>query len=751
MNAAARAVSTHRCTLPFDCEELDPRARGSDERNREWCRAVEGTWIHDAGLARDKVACLVGVSMKKPRHSIGDLAIKGIGVIAVHETNRLTLHGYVPCWMVHDNAKRLRVLVEIGWIVAVSKTDMRVESSECIEAARVFKIAAVHEAVCPARDKKFDCASRARDLAVAIAQEPNASELRIAWRARARFHPPRVRTLTTIYPMTLTDQSPSHFVTRFAPSPSGHLHVGGARTALFCWAFAKGRGGKFVLRIEDTDQKRSSDAASIGFVKDLLWLGIDFDEGPQYEGQGGGPHGPYFQAQRLDIYQRYFDQLLASGDAYYAFESADELAALRAEAKARNEPFRYTGVQARAIPPVEVKRRLDAGEPAVIRFHTRPGPITIHDEVLGDATLPDGEVDDFVIRKADGFPTYHFAVVVDDELMGVTHVLRAQEHFNNSAKHIVLQDALKFRRPVYGHLPLIFNPDGSKMSKRDKDKVLRKAVSEKGMTTPPAGTIEPAVFSAWLKDKNTQLDLESAQTLAQAIGAILPEINVDDFRKSGYLPEVICNFLALNGWSPGGDVEKFDREFLKQKFDLSRVVKTAAKFDRTKLLAFNLDAIQAMPRCEFVARTAAHGRELHPDFMAKLTDAQFQSLCDASQERSKTLDDLFRTNLFITTADDDLAWDAKAIAKCIVGGEPAGAVHLKAAREILQGCDDWTVAGLEVALKPYAETLGNVGKLAQPLRVAVCGATVSPPIYDTLAILGKQSTLRRIDRCLTTL
>ena len=551
----------------------------------------------------------------------------------------------------------------------------------------------------------------------------------------------------------MTDSIPSHqsVVTRFAPSPSGHLHVGGARTALFCWAFAKGRGGKFVLRIEDTDQKRSSDAASIGFVKDLLWLGIDFDEGPEYEGLGGGAHGPYFQAQRLDIYQRYFEQLLASGDAYYAFESADELATLRAEAKARNQPFRYTGESSRAMAPAEVKRRLAGGDAAVIRFHTPPGSITIHDEILGDATLPEGEVDDFVIRKADGFPTYHFAVVVDDELMGVTHVLRAQEHFNNSAKHIVLQDALKFRRPVYGHLPLIFNPDGSKMSKRDKDKVLRKAVSEKGLTAPPAGTVDPAIFSAWLKDKNTQLAIDAAQTLAQAIGAVLPEINVDDFRKSGYLPEVICNFLSLNGWSPGGDVEKFDREFLKKSFDLSRVVKTAAKFDRNKLLAFNLDAIQAMGRQDFIARVAAHGRDMHPEFMVKLTDAQFRSLCDASQERSKTLDDLFRTNTFITTSDDDLTWDAKAIAKFIVAGEPAGAVHLATARTILQECDEWTVSSLEAALKPFAESLGNVGKIAQPLRVAVCGGTVSPPIFDTLAILGKASSLRRIDRCLESL
>ena len=539
-------------------------------------------------------------------------------------------------------------------------------------------------------------------------------------------------------------------VTRFAPSPSGHLHVGGARTALFCWAFAKGRGGKFVLRIEDTDQKRSSDLASIGFVRDLLWLGIDFDEGPEFEGHGGGEHGPYFQAQRLDIYQRYFDALLASGKAYYAFETAEELAVQRDAAKALNKPFRYTGEAARALSPEQVAENLKQGKPAVIRFHTPQIPITICDEILGEATIPTGETDDFVIRKADGFPTYHFAVVVDDELMGVTHVLRAQEHFNNSAKHIVLQDALGFRRPTYGHLPLIFNPDGSKMSKRDKDKVLRKAVAERGLTAPPPGTVDPTLFAAWLKDKNIQLDIAAAGALAAALGVTLPEINIDDFRRSGYLPEVICNFLSLNGWSPGGDLEKFDREFLKKNFELGRVVKTPAKFDRTKLLSFNLDALQAMSREEFTARVIAHGQMFHPQFMARVSDSQLKSLCDASQERSKTIDDLFRSNGFITVADDALEWDAKAVKKILHGSSPSGLDHLKALREVLESTIDWTVLGLETAIHPYAQTAaaGNFGAIAQPLRVALSGTTISPPIYDTLSMLGKASSLRRIDRCI---
>jgi len=320
--------------------------------------------------------------------------------------------------------------------------------------------------------------------------------------------------------------------TRFAPSPSGHLHVGGARTALFCWAFAKGRDGTFILRIEDTDQKRSSDAASIGFAKDLHWLGILWDEGPEWQGVGGGPHGPYFQSERLELYNHHLQRLLDAGHAYYAFETGDELDAKRKAASAAGKPYRYDRA-ALALSPDEVKTKLAAGVPAVIRLKCPGHDVTIKDEVLGEATIPASEIDDFVIRKADGFPTYHFAVVVDDELMQVSHVLRAQEHFTNTAKHMLLQDALGFRRPAYAHLPIICNPDGSKMSKRDKDKALRKAVAERKLTEPPAGTVDAAAWAAWLGDKNIQLDLGTGQRLADALGITLPEINVDDFKRSG--------------------------------------------------------------------------------------------------------------------------------------------------------------------------------------------------------------------------
>jgi len=549
-------------------------------------------------------------------------------------------------------------------------------------------------------------------------------------------------------------------VTRFAPSPSGHLHVGGARTALFCWAFAKGRGGKFLIRIEDTDQKRSSDAASVGFLKDLDWLGIRWDEGPEYTAPdgtvvGGGPNGSYFQSERLAIYARCTEKLLSEGKAYEAWDSQDELEAMRKEAAARKEAFRYRFRG--EITPDQRAGYIAEGRVPVVRFRSPQVPVTINDEVLGDATLPAGEVDDFVIRKKDGFPTYHFAVVVDDELMGVTHVLRAQEHFTNTAKHILLQDALGFRRPTYGHLSIIKNPDDSKMSKRDKDKVLRKAVKEKALSAPPAGSVSAEEWSRWIGDDNVQLDLDGAIRLAEALKVTLPEINVDDFRRSGYLPEVICNFLALNGWSPGHDIEKFDHAFLKERFGLDRVMKTPAKFDRVKLLAFNTDAITGMAPDDFARRCHAHAAQYRTDYLAKLGDANFALLMKACQERSKTLDDPFRSNGFLLVADDALAFsDDKNVRKALgVGAAPAdgarsGLDHLRAMRAVLAGLSDWTQPAIEAAANAYAaeHAQGKIGSVAQPLRIGVSGGTVSPPIWDTLVLVGRDSALARIDRCL---
>lgn len=540
--------------------------------------------------------------------------------------------------------------------------------------------------------------------------------------------------------------------TRFAPSPSGHLHVGGARTALFCWAYARQHCGRFILRIEDTDQKRSSDAASVGFLRDLKWLGIDWDEGPEFEGCGGGEYGPYFQSQRVPTYTKYLDQLVDEGMAYYAFDTAADLDAKRKAARAANQNYRYDGSAATALSREQVQQRLDAGEPAVVRFKLPDEPIVIHDEILGEATIPSEQLDDFVIRKADGFPTYHFAVVVDDELMQVSHVLRAQEHFMNTARHMVLQDALGFRRPTYAHLPLIFNPDGSKMSKRDKDKALRAAAKQKGVDDLSPVFRQTAGIDAWLKDKDVQLEFDSAIMLADDLGVALPEINVDDFRRSGYLPDVLINYLALLGWNPGGDVEKFDRDFLIEKFGFDRVLKSPAKFDRAKLLAFNHDAIQARDTAEFVRLFRAHCDEFHPEFIEKLSPENLDLLAVANHKRSKTLDDQVRSSRFFIESDESIIYDAqeKNLRKVMCGGESTGRAHLEALLPVLEGVSDWNVARLEHVIGSYVEQHagGNLGKVAQPLRIAVSGTTISPAIYETLTILGRGATVNRMRRCI---
>ncbi len=551
-------------------------------------------------------------------------------------------------------------------------------------------------------------------------------------------------------------------VTRFAPSPSGHLHVGGARTALFNWAYAKGRGGRFILRIEDTDRKRSSESASLGFLEDLAWLGISWDEGPEHRDgrgvlRGGGDAGPYFQSERLAIYGAHLDRLLAEGRAYLAFDTPEDLEAARAEARAAGRAYRYDPAAALALSPQQREAMLAEGRPAVIRFRVPEGrAVTIPDRILGEVSIPAGEIEDFVIRKADGFPTYHFAVVVDDELMGVTHVLRAQEHFNNTAKHLLLQEALGFRTPVYGHLPLIFNADGGKMSKRDKDRTLREGVRRAGLSSPPADaagipTVPPAEFEQWLADRNRQLPSDAGERLARALGLELPEIDVEDFRRSGYLPEVLVNFLALNGWSPGDDLEKFDAEFLCRRFDLDRVVRTPARFDRAKLLAFNLDAIQQMGDEAFLARLREHGERHHPAFLAAIGEEGLARLARASKPRSKTLDEPFRLNAFLVAADDAIRWErSKAIDKALWKGSPSGAELLGRLLPSLEAAAAWDEASLEALTEAFAaeHAGGSLGNVAQPLRVAVSGGTVSPPIFDTLLLLGRDRTLRRLRRCL---
>ena len=539
--------------------------------------------------------------------------------------------------------------------------------------------------------------------------------------------------------------------TRFAPSPTGHLHVGGARSALFCWAYARRQGGKFLLRIEDTDRKRSSDAAGLTFLEDLAWLGIDWDEGPEYDTSGGGDAGPYFQSQRLDIYNEHFDRLIESGAAYRAFETPEELNEARKVARANKQAYRYDRASLNLSDEM-IQQYLDEGRPHVLRFKVPDREIVVQDVVLGEVRLAPGELEDFVIRKADGFPTYHFAVVVDDALMEVSHVIRGQEHLANTSKHVLLQEALGFPHPAFAHVSLIFNPDGSKMSKRDKDKLLRAEVKAQGLDLPPAETgIEKDAWSIWLKDKSIQLPTEQAVLLAEVLRIALPEIDVADFEKAGYLPGVLLNYLALLGWSPADGREQFDMSFLCENFDLDRIVKSPAKFDRDKLLAFNLDALQTMGEDEFVDRFHAWCERHHPEFCRHFGRERFDHFARANKERCKTFLDPVRSGLFFLLDDDALQWEAiKPVRKALCNGDPCGFDRLETVLPIIREVDDWSVVALESLFQELADKHadGNLGKIAQPVRIAVSGGPVSPPIFDTLVILGKESSIRRIERCL---
>ncbi len=544
-------------------------------------------------------------------------------------------------------------------------------------------------------------------------------------------------------------------VTRFAPSPTGHLHIGGARTALFCWALAHGAGGSFLLRIEDTDQARSSEDSTRRILSDLAWLGIAWDQGPNFTDEagrslGGDPFGvaPFNQSERLSIYNEHMDRLLAAGDAYHAFETPEELDAQRKAALAEKKQYRYDRA-ALEILAEERAARAAGGEEHVIRFRVPDAGITVQDSVLGEVNIKPGEVDDFIIRKRDGFPTYHFAVVVDDELMGVTHVVRGQEHLANTPRHVALQKALGFRTPVYAHTPLIFNPDGSKMSKRDKDKAAREACKSKALSASPAASISDEELTTWVGDKRSQLSIEQLEDLAEHLHIGLPEINVEDFRAAGYLPEVVCNYLALLGWSPGDDIEKFDNAFLAERFSLSRIGKSNAKFDRNKLLAFNTDALADMSDEDFDRRWRAWCEAESPEIVGNLSEGQFSMLARALRPRVKTFLDAAENAAFSLIDAGAIEFDEKAVNKVLLKNDCAGLSTLAELRDALGALGSFDPESVQSGINAFAEEREfGLGKVAQPLRVAVTGSTVSPPIDLTLAVLGQDEVVARIERCL---
>lgn len=533
-------------------------------------------------------------------------------------------------------------------------------------------------------------------------------------------------------------------VTRFAPSPTGYLHVGGARTALFNWLLARKTGGKFLLRIEDTDMKRNTATAADQVLKDLKWLGIDWDEGPDI----GGPNGPYKQSERRDIYDRYIQQLIDEQKAYYCFDTPEELADMRlaAECEKRNNIY----PQPAAFPDAAaVEKARGEGRPVTVRLAiTQTEPVLIEDEIRGTISINPTELSDFIIQKSDGFPTYHMAVVIDDELMGVTHIIRGQEHLMNTPNHQLLQKALGFRIPKYGHMSVTVSESGGKLSKRERPKTLKQAIKAMGDVDKDAlakaGKITAEELDAFLTGK-TVPDMPAVDAMAEFVNVHLPEINIVDFFRSGYLPETLVNFLALLGWNPGDGREIMTRDELIAAFDLSRVNKSNSLFDRQKLMAFNTEHIKLVGAETLVRHFRAYLNENNSPVAA--ADDELLARIIRINEGARTLEQIEQKTRFAFLSDNAIEYDPKAVKKVLLKGD--GLEMLRAVGEALATLNELTPEAIETLLRTLAEEKQvGLGKIAQPLRVAICGNTISPPIFDAVDMLGINTVLKRIENML---
>jgi glutamyl-tRNA synthetase len=463
-------------------------------------------------------------------------------------------------------------------------------------------------------------------------------------------------------------------VTRFAPSPTGYLHIGGARTALFNWLYARHTGGKMLLRIEDTDRERSTEAAIAAILDGLDWLGLHWD------GE------PVFQFSRADRHRAVALELVARGKAYLAYDTPEELNEMRALARASGGFARYHG-RWRDREAAEAP----AGVQPVVRIKSpADGETVVEDRVQGRVAFPNKDLDDFIILRSDGTPTYMLAVVVDDRDMGVTHVIRGHDHLTNAGRQKILYDALGWEVPVMAHVPLIHGPDGAKLSKRH--------------------------------------------------GAL----GVDAYRAMGYLPEAMRNYLARLSWSHGDDEIMSDTEMIEW-FDIGDINKAAARFDFAKLESVNAHYLRALDDAGLLALLLASLPHLPggAEFAARLDETRRRRVAMALpllKERAKTLVDLIDAAAFLV-AERPLAPDAAAEAVL----DDDARERLAAVAEVLAGVATWSAAATEAAVKAWAAGNGvKLGQVAQPLRAALTGRTASPGLFDVLAILGREESLARI-------
>lgn len=478
---------------------------------------------------------------------------------------------------------------------------------------------------------------------------------------------------------------------RFAPSPTGKLHIGGARTAIYNWAFARANGGTFILRIDDTDPTRSTDENTQIILRAMRWLGLDWDEGPEV----GGDFGPYSQTERLDLYKQTAERLLAEGKAYPCFCTPEQLAADREAAQARKDPFQGYQRRCRDLSPEEAQARIDAGEPYVLRIKVSEdrGNVVINDAVHGEVAFDAKELDDFVIFRSDGTPTYNFATVVDDALMGITHVIRGDDHLSNTPRQVMVYEAMGAPVPVFAHISMILGADGKKLSKRH------------GATS------------------------------------------VEEYRDAGYLSDAFVNYLALLGWSLDGETTVIPRDVLASQFSLERISKNPATFDPKKLDWMNAEYINAMSNADFADQI------MLPELLkAGLIKEGFEAdaawlgaLAEIVRPRTKMPADAATVAAPVFATAETLAYDEKSVSKGLAK-EGMGAV-LDAAKAALEALDEWTPANIDAALEPLPEVLDVKKRLVfGAVRVAECGNMVSPPLGETMALIGRDDCLARIDR-----
>lgn len=476
---------------------------------------------------------------------------------------------------------------------------------------------------------------------------------------------------------------------RFAPSPTGYLHIGGARTALFNYFFAKRYGGKLILRIEDTDRERLKEDSVSQIISSLKWLGIEWDEGPET----GGEYGPYFQSERLDLYRKEAQRLVEEGKAYYCFCTEEEIAKERENQKAFKVPYRYSG-KCSTLSKEEVEENIKMGKPYVIRIRIpREGTTIVSDLIRGTVSFDNSQLDDYIILKSNNMPTYNFACVVDDHFMKISHVIRAEEHLSNTPKQVLMYRALGYEIPKFAHISMILAPDRSKLSKRH------------GATS------------------------------------------VEEFKEQGYLKEAIVNYLTLLGWAPGGDEEIFSVEDTVKKFSLDNVSKTAAIYDINKLSWVNGYYLRNLD-LDYITREAIPffiKKGLVDEDKVEYRYDYIKRVVSAVREKVKLLSEVADASEYFFKDVDE--YDSKGVEKRF---KKSNVVELLTKGKLaLEKAADFSVETVEKAYRDLIDELGiKGGDIIHPTRLALSGRTVGPGLFDIISILGKEECIRRMDKAI---